>query len=290
MKSMTGFGKATKANAAYELTVELRSVNNRYLDLNIRLPKEFSALENKIRQTAKKELARGKVNVFVNLEKHGSHSDAVIDPALTKKLYSELQEIHNSLDLKEPVTLSHLLEYFPLSDTGKIDLEEKGFEALLMPALHEALGNLNEMRAGEGKHLEEDMRERIRLISTLTEEVKQKAASNVQLVFDRLVENVKMLIGEQKLNTDRLEQEIALISDKVDITEECVRMDSHLKLFMQTIGKTGEVGKKLTFILQEMLREANTMNSKNANLEIQHLVIRMKEEIEKIREQAQNLE
>ena len=217
MKSMTGFGKATKANAAYELTVELRSVNNRYLDLNIRLPKEFSALENKIRQTAKKELARGKVNVFVNLEKHGSHSDAVIDPALTKKLYSELQEIHNSLDLKEPVTLSHLLEYFPLSDTGKIDLEEKGFEALLMPALHEALGNLNEMRAGEGKHLEEDMRERIRLISTLTEEVKQKAASNVQLVFDRLVENVKMLIGEQKLNTDRLEQEIALISDKVDI-------------------------------------------------------------------------
>ncbi len=290
MKSMTGFGKATKASELYELTVELRAVNNRYLDLNIRLPKEFSVFENFIRERIKKEIIRGKVNVYVNLEKHGTPSDAVVDPALAKKLFSELQAIHQSLQLEEPVTLAHLLNYIPLAETGSILLEEADFKALLQPALRDALTQLNAMRVAEGAHLKQDMNERITLIAELTEDIKAKAGNNVQETFDRLLENIRGLIGEQKIDETRLEQEIAIISDKVDITEECVRMDSHLKLFRQTMEKSGESGKKLTFILQEMLREANTMNSKNANVAIQHQVIRVKEEIEKIREQAQNLE
>ena len=290
MKSMTGFGKATKNNELYELTVELRAVNNRYLDLNIRVPKEFSLFENLIRENIKKEIKRGKVNVYVNLEKHGAQSDAVVDPVLAQKLFSELRAIHKSLQLEEPVTLAHLLNYIPLAETGSIQMEEEDFKALLEPALREALDQLNSMRASEGAHLKQDMSERVARIAGLTEDIKSKAGTNVQETFDRLVENIRGLIGEQKIDATRLEQEIALISDKVDITEECVRMDSHLKLFRQTMEKTGETGKKLTFILQEMLREANTMNSKNANVAIQHQVIRVKEEIEKIREQAQNLE
>ncbi len=290
MKSMTGFGKATKNNELYELTVELRAVNNRYLDLNIRVPKEFSLFENFIRENIKREIKRGKVNVYVNLEKQGTQSDAVVDPVLAQKLFSELRAIHKSLQLAEPVTLAHLLNYIPLAETGSIQMEEGDFKALLDPALRDALDQLNSMRAAEGAHLKQDMSERVARIAGLTEDIKSKAGTNVQETFDRLVENIRGLIGEQKIDETRLEQEIALISDKVDITEECVRMDSHLKLFRQTMEKTGETGKKLTFILQEMLREANTMNSKNANVAIQHQVIRVKEEIEKIREQAQNLE
>ncbi len=290
MKSMTGFGKATKANELYELTVELRAVNNRYLDLNIRLPREFSLFENLIRERIKKEITRGKINVFVNLEKHGAQSDAAVDPALAQKMFSELQAIHLSLNLQEPVTLAHLLNYLPLAETGSIQLEEEEFKALLEPALQEALTQLNTMRGAEGAHLKQDMTERINNIAELTEDIKNKASGNVQETFNRMLENIRTLIGEQKMDETRLEQEVALISDKVDITEECVRMDSHLKLFRQTMEKSGETGKKLTFILQEMLREANTMNSKNANVAIQHQVIRVKEEIEKIREQAQNLE
>ncbi len=290
MKSMTGFGKATQSNELYELTVELRSVNNRYLDLTIRLPREFSVFENVIREQIKKEISRGKVQVYVNLEKHEAQSDAVVNPALAQKLYSELQTIHQTLGLEEPVRLSHLLAYLPLAESDSIRLEDDAFKALLEPALRDALTQLNAMRAAEGAHLKRDMEERIALIAGLTEDIKSKAGGNVQETFDRLLENIRALIGAQKLDETRLEQEIALISDKVDITEECVRMDSHLHLFRQTLEKQGETGKKLTFILQEMLREANTMNSKNANVAIQHQVIRVKEEIEKIREQAQNLE
>ncbi len=290
MKSMTGFGKATQSNDLYELTVELRSVNNRYLDLTIRLPREFSVFENLIREQIKKEISRGKVQVYVNLEKHEAQSDAVVNPALAQKLYSELQTIHQTLRLEEPVRLSHLLAYLPLAESDAIRLEDDAFKALLEPALRGALTQLNAMRAAEGAHLKRDMEERIALIAGLTEDIKSKAGGNVQETFDRLLENIRALIGAQKLDETRLEQEIALISDKVDITEECVRMDSHLHLFRQTLEKQGETGKKLTFILQEMLREANTMNSKNANVAIQHQVIRVKEEIEKIREQAQNLE
>jgi uncharacterized protein (TIGR00255 family) len=146
------------------------------------------------------------------------------------------------------------------------------------------------MREEEGQNLQKDVESRIRIITKLTEEVKKKAKLNVRQMFDKMVQNVQDLIDAQKIDASRLEQEIAIISDKVDITEECVRMDSHLDLFGQTMRKQGEKGKKLTFILQEMLREANTMNSKNSDVEIQHQVIRIKEEIEKIREQAQNIE
>ena len=153
-----------------------------------------------------------------------------------------------------------------------------------------AIERLNDMRHKEGQNLREDITSRLESISTHTADVQHKAKGNVQQNFDRMVQNVQNLLNEKKIEAGRLEQEIAIISDKVDITEECVRMESHLGLFLQTIQDEKEVGKKLNFILQEMLRETNTMNSKNADLDIQHQVIKIKEEIEKIREQVQNIE
>ena len=291
MKSMTGFGKASASDAQFELTVELRSVNNRYLETAIRIPKEFSAFENKIRSSMKAQLSRGKVNVFVSLSKVEQDGEApVLHPELASRLFRELTALNKTLQIEAAVSLQDLLSYHSIADTGGITLEAEQFEALLKPALNKALQQLNTMRGEEGSHLLADIQTRIENIQHLTKTVQESAKSNVRMVFDKMVQNVEDLIGSKKIDQTRLEQEIALISDKVDITEECVRMESHLKLFRKTIAKTGEAGKKLTFILQEMLREANTMNSKNADIEIQHQVIKIKEEIEKIREQVQNIE
>lgn len=288
---MTGFGKASEANDQFEITVELRSVNNRYLETAIRIPKEFSSFENKIRNWVKGQLSRGKVNVFVSLAKVAQDGQApVLHPELAARLYGELERLTQDLNINKPVSLQDLLAYHAIADTGGFTLEGDAFEALLEPALTKALRHLNTMRGEEGTHLLADIEARIENIQNLTGFVQQSAKSNVQMVFDKMVQNVEDLIGSKKIDRTRLEQEIALISDKVDITEEIVRMESHLKLFRETIAKSGEIGKKLTFILQEMLREANTMNSKNADIEIQHHVIKMKEEIEKIREQVQNIE
>ena len=291
MKSMTGYGKASESDHQFELNVELRSVNNRYLETTIRLPKEFSAFENKIRATIKSQLSRGKINVFISLSKAEQDGNApALHPELAARLYEELIHLKETLPLKGDISIRDLLSYHAIANTDGFALEEEKFEALLQPALQNALQQLNTMRGEEGNHLLADIQNRVETIQNLTKTVQERAKSNVRVVFDKMVQNVEDLIGSKKIDQTRLEQEIALIADKVDITEECVRMESHLKLFRETIAKTGEAGKKLTFILQEMLREANTMNSKNADIEIQHQVIKIKEEIEKIREQVQNIE
>jgi len=291
MKSMTGFGKASVSDEHHELTVEIRSVNNRYLEMAIRMPKEFAILENKVRGWIKSQVFRGKLNVFITVSiSHPDTEQSIIEPDLAQQLYQELARIKEKLNIEQPVSLQDLLNYHALADTNGIKMELETFEAMLKPATDKALEQLNLMRGTEGNHLLEDMSFRLQLIQELTDSVSEMGGKNVQKVFDKMVQNIEDLIGAQKIDSSRLEQEIALISDKVDITEECVRMNSHLKLFNKTIKKSGEAGKKLTFILQEMLREANTMNSKNSDIEIQHQVIRIKEEIEKIREQAQNIE
>ena len=291
MKSMTGFGRATVTDHPYELSVELRTVNNRYLEFSIRMPKEYTVFENDIRKYVKQKLQRGKISIFIGLSTTGAGPDqAIITQSRARELATQLESIRNAAFVATPATLQDILYYHTLADSGMPDLDEDRFKALLMDGLDKALTQLQTMRGEEGVHLKEDMLTRLEQISSLTDLVNQRAKTNVRENFDRLYRNVLDLMEQDKLDKARLEQEIAIISDKVDITEECVRMQSHIKLFTETINRKGEKGKKLTFILQEMLREANTMNSKNANVDIQHQVIRIKEEIEKIREQAQNIE
>jgi len=291
MKSMTGYGKASHADDEYEVSVELRGVNNRYLELAIRMPKEYGNFENDVRKWLKSELFRGKINVFVTLTHHKNPNEKqVISISDANNLFAELSQMREALQIAHPITMQDVLNYYSMSDTNGIDIDDERFVVLLKSAVSEGLAQFNQMREEEGRNLQKDVESRIKTINDLTELVKQKAKLNVGQMFDKMVQNVQDLIDGQKIDASRLEQEIAIISDKVDITEECVRMDSHLDLFGQTMRKKGEKGKKLTFILQEMLREANTMNSKNSDVEIQHQVIRIKEEIEKIREQAQNIE
>lgn len=291
MRSMTGFGKAKKSNERFELSVEIRSVNNRFLDLSIRLPKELSVFENKIREKIKADVKRGKLSVFVSLNEAASTgSEILLNQDKVKHRFEMLKKVRESLNIKEPVSLNHLLNFSDLFEFNIESVNEEEITALLYPSLEEALQQFNLMREAEGAHLIEDMEMRIKNIYELSAFVEEKGKLNVSEEFDKLLARVKNLINEQKIDKERLEQEIAIMADRVDITEECVRMNSHIKLFNKTIENNDEAGKKLTFILQEMLRESNTMNSKTSDIEISHRVIRIKEDIEKLREQAQNLE
>ena len=291
MASMTGFGKGAAHNQDLEITCEIRSVNSRYLDIILRNPPQLNAMEKLIREKVKKHVLRGKVTVQTSLSQNKADSvSGLIQEEKFRSVYLGLQKINEKLHLNDEIKLSHLLSIPGVLEADFSELPEKELAALLNAALDQALDAFNSMRAEEGATLLNDIRQRMEKVISLKKEIDKLARGNVQKEFDRMYANVLALVGEQKIDRDRLEHEIALLSDRVDITEECVRLESHFELLKNTLDKGKEAGKKMTFILQEILREANTINSKNSMVEIQHRVIRIKEELEKMREQAQNME
>ena len=291
MRSMTGFGKSQKINQNLELEIEVRSVNSRYLDLSVRLPNALSAFEMPVRERLKESVIRGKVTVYANLKKVTvSENGESLDYSKIQESYNQLKNVKELLNLDEDIKLSHLLSMGDLFEPDLENIDEAKLLSIILATLDQALDAFNKMRDIEGTYILQDMLKRNIHISELLEMVEKKSKLNKKQEFDRLLENVKNLIAQDKIDQDRMNMEIALIADRVDITEECVRMHSHIKLFEGTLKQKGESGKKLNFILQEMLREANTMNSKTSDIEVSHNVIKIKEEIEKLREQAQNIE
>lgn len=291
MRSMTGFGKSQKINQNLELEIEVRSVNSRYLDLSVRLPNALSAFEMPVRERLKESVIRGKVTVYANLKKVTvSENGESLDYSKIQESYNQLKNVKELLNIDEDIKLSHLLSMGDLFEPDLENIDEAKLLSIILAALDQALDAFNKMRDIEGTYILQDMLKRNIHISELLEMVEKKSKLNKKQEFDRLLENVKNLIAQDKIDQDRMNMEIALIADRVDITEECVRMHSHIKLFEGTLKQKGESGKKLNFILQEMLREANTMNSKTSDIEVSHNVIKIKEEIEKLREQAQNIE
>ena len=288
---MTGYGKGMSRNDNFEVTVEIKSVNNRFLDINVRLPKELNHEEMAMRDFIKARVLRGKINVFVNIrENPQSESDLFVNWEAIKKNFNHLKAIRETLGIKEEIRLEHLLSFPDVFNPDLEELAEEQLHPLIFAALEEAMNEFLEMSRQEGANILADVNKRLQKVEDLTREIETLAPSNLQEEFDRLYRNTMNLIGEKKLDKTRLEQEIALISDRVDITEEIVRMKSHIDLFKKTLNTGGEVGKRLNFILQEMNREANTMNSKTTLLDISHRVIKIKEEVEKLREQIQNAE
>ena len=277
MRSMTGFGKSQKINKNLELEIEVRSVNSRYLDLSVRLPNALSAFEMPVRERLKESVIRGKVTVYANLKKVTvSENGESLDYSKIQESYNQLKNVKELLNIDEDIKLSHLLSMGDLFEPDLENIDEAKLLSIILAALDQALDAFNKMRDIEGTYILQDMLKRNIHISELLEMVEKKSKLNKKQEFDRLLENVKNLIAQDKIDQDRMNMEIALIADRVDITEECVRMHSHIKLFDGTLKQKGESGKKLNFILQEMLREANTMNSKTSDIEL--------------REQAQNIE
>ena len=289
--SMTGFAVAKAQHANCELTCEIRSLNSRYLEIYLKLPPTLRELEDELKDVIRGRLGRGKINCTVVMDAEGSSGQSIsVNEAAVHNYVQALQEVRHLAGIKEPLKLADLADYKDIFSVDEPDGIDDGLRNAMKELVDEAAAKLNVTRASEGENLRNDLLERMDLVETLSREVRELGQGNARAEFDKLYQRLLSLIDDQKIDRNRLEMELALISDRVDISEEVVRMSSHLSLFRENLAVGSPIGKKLNFILQEMHRESNTMSSKNTLIEISHRVVRIKEEIERIREQVQNIE
>lgn len=290
-RSMTGFGRAEEKNEKYEITAEIRNLNNRYLDINLKLPKSLIVYEFPLKELIKKKVMRGKLTANINFtDLVLSNGNFILNKESVKFYYNLLNQIKEHTGLEGDITLDHLLQFKELIAPEEYVREDEEIKDLLFSVVEEALDNLNEMRMREAENISHDILYRVDLIEKTVQEIYQKGRKNPRTELKKLSNRIKDLVDNHDIDENRLEMELALLADRVDITEECTRMKSHIELFRNIFQSKEEVGKQLTFILQEMQRESNTIGSKTTDVSISHSVIHVKEEIEKIREQVQNLE
>ena len=290
--SMTGFGRAEFNDAQHRMNVELKSVNNRYLDISIRSPRDFNVFEEKIRQTITQYANRGRVECSISYQYSGSDAyEVLINPALAVAFQQGVQQISEALSIDEPVRLSQILA---LPDVLKVERHSEDAEIMwqhFIPILEQALKSFSAMRFQEGQRLAEDLMQRLKLIETLKEQVTLRAPAMIEDYAAKLREKMLVLLQDTSIDETRLMTEVALMANRTDITEEIVRLTSHCSEFKRLIGQEKEaVGRKLDFLMQEMNREVNTIGSKANDYEIGKVVIEMKSELEKMREQVQNIE
>ena len=290
--SMTGFGRAEVNKDGITVRTEVRSVNSRYLDLTLRLPRNFSQREKEMKDIVRTFLNRGNLNITVKVE-HDSNGvvPLKVNKSAAKSYYKLLNEIRKSVKLREQVKLEHLLTFSEvLEPVDEEETDETEWE-LVQESVRMALESLNAMRVQEGSELAADLEKRIRWMDETLNEVEKLSKERIPEERNNLQERIAELVADKfTIDQNRLELEIALLVDKLDITEECVRYRSHNKYFLEALNKNEAAGRKLNFLVQEMNREANTIGSKSSDATIAHLIVGLKEELEKIREQLQNIE
>ena len=291
MLSMTGYGKGEYIEGGLELTCEIKTVNNRYLDVSIKAPRIFAAYEDVIRNTIRKKLTRGHADVFISLkDKREKETSLAPDLALAASYVAAATALKEAFpDLPNDVTLSSVLRYPEvLKQEDVTSLDEEMTNALDV-ALNIALDKLNEMRLIEGEKLKEDMLSRVKTIEDLVAEISTRAPLVAAEYREKLTARVKEYLADVKMDEGRLLTEVAVFTDKSNIDEELTRLHSHIEQF-RSIAEEGIVGRKLDFLVQEFNREANTTCSKSNDVTITRAGLALKNEIEKIREQVQNLE
>ena len=288
---MTGYGRAVETVNGREFTVELRSVNNRYLDCSVRLPRMLSFGEEAVKQAVKVAVSRGKVDVFITVRSEaGDEVQVTLNEGVLKGYLDAMQRMVSEFGVKDDIqvsTLSRLPEVFQIE---KPQVDEEQLLADLLSVVEKALCAYNEMRATEGKALEQDLRSRGQTILGYVGQVEQ---GNAQTVIDyrtRLENKLREVLENTAIDESRILTEAAIFADKVAVDEETVRLRSHIDQMNSMLSSGGAIGRKLDFLLQEMNREANTIGSKCTDVALARIVVEIKAELEKIREQTQNIE
>ena len=291
IKSMTGFGRCETAENSRKFTVEMKSVNHRYLDVNIKLPKSLNFFESAIRGELKNYVSRGKVDVFVSYEVLSENTTAVrYNRELAKEYLGYLRQMAEDFGLENDVRVSTLSKYpdvLVMEETG-VDEEELWKE--LQSAVRGAAKMFVDTRIVEGEHLKEDLVEKLEGMLKLVDFITERSPKLMEEYRKKLEEKVRELLQDTAVDEGRLLTEVTLFADKVCVDEEIVRLRSHIETTKNTLLEGGSIGRKLDFIAQEMNREANTILSKANDLEISNCAIELKTEIEKVREQIQNIE
>ncbi|MZH41534.1 MAG: YicC family protein [Nitrospinae bacterium] len=290
--SMTGFGRAECQDGDYSYKAEIRSVNNRFIEINTRLPKAFLDMELQLKKLVKSRCSRGSINVTISLSNsNGNSGEWEIKPniGLATQYLEALKEIQNSLGLEGDI---HLESVAGIRDVLKVEpvTIDPAKESLLLNMAETALDSLQKMREEEGQHLQQDLAERIDTVDKLAGQIEERQPEVIKEYQARLKEKVKLLNDGIEVDESRLAQETAILADRCDIAEEITRLKSHLNQFRKLFKSNEPVGRKLEFITQEINREVNTMGSKSSDTQIANLVIEIKSTLEKIREQLQNIE
>ncbi len=289
--SMTGYGKGSASNNKWQADVEVKSINSRYLEVFLKFPPILANKEYELRELIKSKIRRGKLNVSIQIKKNGFEDEIVVlDESRLKNYLALIKKVKKSAKISEKIKLEHLLISRDIFTSSVEEIDEKDFEVLKKSILL-SLDSLLEMKKNEGAELEKDLKKRIKSIEKYLNLIEKEAQPSVGEHFTKYKEKVKNLLEEyQNINNERLETELALMAERADITEECVRLRSHIKFFVDSLDKEEDPGRKLNFLCQEMNREANTISAKTLATSITHHSVYIKEEIERIREQIQNIE
>lgn len=290
--SMTGYGKAEAQYGDKNYSIEIRSVNNKFCEISFKYPKFLYIKDFELKDAVRKKVSRGKLSIYINVGTDKNEDNVFkVDKENVKVYHNVLKDIRKTIGSKEKIKLEHILTFseFIAKDVSN-ELEDDEFKFIL-DLLNKALDDLISMKIKEGESLQDDIMGRVRLIESESRIIEKISQENIKEERDKLFAKVEMLLGDKKLiDENRIEQEVVLLAEKLDISEECVRLRSHTKYFEEYAASKELAGRRLNFLTQEINREINTMASKSLNAEISQRVSALKEELEKIREQLQNIE
>ena len=291
IKSMTGFGRSTYENEGSEYIIEIKSVNNRFTDINIKMPRNLNYLEEKIRKQILSNISRGKVEVSIQLNNNSDLGKKInLNTDIAKKYVEELKKLSEETNIIDNINIMDVAR-FPDVLNIRIDEEaEEVIEKELFTALDSAIDSFLDMRQKEGSKIKVDLENRIEVIKQKIEQISSISAGLVDEYVVKLETRIKELLKTDVVDQTRLAQEVVIYSDKCSVEEEITRLKSHISQFLNLLNENIAIGKKLDFLIQEMNRETNTIGSKANNLEITNFVVDIKTELENIREQIQNIE
>lgn len=290
LRSMTGFGHCEYTENDITFTVEIKTVNHRYTDIFLRMPKQISSFEDRVRSIITSRIQRGKIDVYITYDNQSSQSlQVLLDEKLARAYCDALKRIAENLGLRDDISVSSLVRFPDIIRVEKQDNDEY-IGSVLEKAIDKAIDALLEMRSKEGEKLKDSLMANLSVIEDYTQKIKQKAPFVVIEYKEKLESRLSELIDIQRVDHARIAAEVAIFADKCSIDEELVRLSSHISQMRDMLNEGSPVGKKADFLIQEMNREVNTIGSKASDLEITKNVVELKSEIEKLREQIQNIE
>lgn len=291
IRSMTGYGSAGKIDAGFDIRVELRSVNNRYLETSVRMPRSFLFAEDAVKSAVQKHISRGKVDVFINITSAGADDVVVrVDEALLRAYMDAVSHIAEEYSLPEDLSAVTASRFPDVLTVERSEIDADAVSAAICEVTEEALSDFDSMRLREGEKLRDDVLSRLEIISGYVSEVERTAPETVRKYRERLEQKMAEVLGTAGIDENRILAEAAVFADHIAVDEETVRLRSHMSQLDSMIRGSSPIGRKIDFLVQEFNREANTIGSKCQNSDIAHVVVDLKSEIEKIREQIQNIE
>lgn len=291
MKSMTGYGRARQVLHGRTVTVELRAVNHRYLDCTVKAPRQFGFLDDAVKKAAAARIARGKTEIYVSVETdEGGDLSVTVNHALAERYLAALRELSEKYGLRDDVTVMSLAKLPDVLGSERIEQDADELTQDVLTVFAEACDGFDQMREREGEKLAEDVRNRASVIETLVGEVEKRSPERVAEYREKLLARMREVLESTDIDETRIVTEAAIYADKTAVDEETVRLRSHLSQLEHMLSQGGAMGRKLDFLIQEFNREANTIGSKCSDVALSRVVVELKGEIEKIREQVQNIE